>query len=248
MTKTQRDAVVEVMVSLGGYAKLGDLYRRALEVPEVNWGTKTPFASIGRILQTNPEFYKIEPGLWALEAYRERLPFAKQASQNTPTQLRDTFSHTYFQGLLVEIGNFNNLQTYVPPQNKNQTFLDKPLGSVTTVEKIYDFSYAELTRRARIVDVIWFNERKMPSTFIEVEHSTDISNSLGKFMDLQDFYAEFTIAAPNAREAEFSKKKAPTAYKPLEKRVKFWGYDSVVKAHSHFAGLFALGLLGNSAA
>ncbi len=52
MTKTQRDAVVEVMVSLGGHAKLGDLYRRALEVPEVNWGTKTPFASIRRIVQT----------------------------------------------------------------------------------------------------------------------------------------------------------------------------------------------------
>lgn len=136
----------------------------------------------------------------------------------------------------------------MPPQDKKQTFLDKPLGSVTTVEKIYDFSYAELTRRARTVDVIWFNERKMPSAFIEVEHSTDISNSLGKFMDLQDFYAEFTVAAPNAREAEFSKKKALTAYKPLEKRGKFWGYDSVAKAHSHFAGLFALGLLGNSAA
>lgn len=245
MTKTQRDAVVEVMVGMGGYAKLGDLYQHALKVPGVTWETKTPFASMRRIVQTNPQFYKIRPGLWALEAYRDRLPFTEQASEDAPVQVQETFNHTYFQGLLVEIGNFKSLETYVPPQDKNQTFLDKPLDSVTTVKKIYDFSYAELTKRAKTVDVIWFNQRKMPNAFIEVEHSTDISNSLSKFMDLQDFYADFTVAAPNVREAEFSQKRAWSAYKPIEKRVGFWGYDSIAQAHSHFAGLFTLGLLGN---
>lgn len=243
MAKTQRDAVIEVMVSLGGYAKLGDLYQKALKVSGVNWGTKTPFASMRRIVQTNPQFYKVTPGLWALEDYRDRLPFTEQTSKDNSRQAQEIFNHSYFQGLLVEIGNFKSLSTYVPPQDKNQLFLDKPLDSVTTVKKIYDFSYPELTKRAKTVDVIWFNERKMPDAFIEVEHSTDITNSLGKFMDLQDFYAEFTIAAPNAREAEFLSKKARTAYKPIEKRVRFWGYDSVAEAHSHFAGLSALGLL-----
>jgi hypothetical protein len=247
MAKTQRDAVIEVMIELGGYAKLGDLYRHALNVPGVNWGTKTPFASMRRIVQTNPQFYKISPGLWALEAYRDKLPFNEQAREDAPAPVREAFNHSYFQGLLVEIGNFRNFTTYVPPQDKNRAFLDKPLDAVTTVKKIYSFSYLELTNRARTVDVIWFNHRKMPNAFIEVEHSTDISNSLGKFMDLQDFYAEFTIAAPNAREAEFLEKRGRAAYKPIEKRVKFWGYDSVAEAHSHFAGLAALGLLGNGA-
>ena len=36
----------------------------------------------------------------------------------------------------------------------------------------------EITNRARTVDVIWFNERLMPHTFFEVEHSTDFQNSL----------------------------------------------------------------------
>lgn len=246
MAKTQRDAVVEVMEAQGGYATFGDLYQKALGIPGVSWGTKTPFASMRRIVQTNPQFYKIRPGLWALGAYRDRLPFAKQADQNAAKQMQDGFSHTYFQGLLVEIGNFKRLQTYVPPQDKNQVFLNKPLDAITTVKKLYDFSYEALTKRAKTVDVVWFNERKMPSAFIEVEHSTDIANSLGKFMDLQDFYAEFTIAAPSAREAEFITKRAWTAFKPIEKRVKFWSYDSVAEAHSHFAGLSALGLLGGN--
>ena len=41
------------------------------------------------------------------------------------------------------------------------------------------------------MDVIWFNERKMPYRFYEVEHSTNISNSLDKFYELQDFRADF---------------------------------------------------------
>ncbi len=243
MAKTQRDAVTEVMVRQGGYAKLSDLYQYALNVPGVTWKTKTPFASMRRIVQTNPQFYKVEPGLWALKDYRGRLPFDKQISEDAPAKERETFSHTYFQGLLVEIGNFKRLQTYVPPQDKNQLFLDKPLDSLTTVKKLHNFSYPELTKRARTVDVVWFNGRKMPSAFIEVEHSTDISNSLGKFVALQDFYTDFVIAAPNAREREFVEKKGWEIYKVIEKRVSFWGYDSVAEAHSHFAGLSALGLL-----
>ncbi len=246
MAKTQRDAVIQVMTEGGGYATLGTLYQKALKVPGVAWGTKTPFASIRRIVQTNPQFYKIRPGLWALEKCRDRLPFAQQAAQNAAGPAQEVFNHTYYQGLLVEIGNFKRLETYVPPQDKNQIFLDKPLGTVTTVKKIYDFSYEGLTKRARTVDVVWFNDRKMPDAFIEVEHSTDISNSLGKFVDLQDFYADFTVVASKARETEFLEKRARAAFKPVEKRVRFWDYDSVAEAHSHFAGLFALGLLGNS--
>ena len=243
MAKTQRDAVTEVMVKQGGYAKLGDLYQYALKVPGVTWKTKTPFASMRRIVQTNPQFYKLEPGLWALEEYRNRLPFDEQVSKDAPVKERDTFNHSYYQGLLVEVGNFRKLQTYVPPQDKNQLFLDKPLDSITTVKKLPEFSYLELTKRARTVDVVWFNSRKMPDTLIEVEHSTDISNSLGKYVDLQDFYVDFVIVAPKAREKEFLEKKKRETHRAIENRVRFWDYDSVAKAHSHFAGLSALGLL-----
>lgn len=48
VTKTQADAVIEVMRANKGYATLGYLYQNVLKVPDVRWGTKTPHESITR--------------------------------------------------------------------------------------------------------------------------------------------------------------------------------------------------------
>ncbi len=50
------------------------------------------------------------------------------------------------------------------------------------------------------MDVIYFNENKMPSRLYEVEHSTDIQNSLLKFSLLRDFNTNFFIVADIVRE------------------------------------------------
>jgi hypothetical protein len=49
----------------------------------------------------------------------------------------EAFSHSYYQGLVVEIGNMKGLQTYVPPQDKNHKFLEKPLKDMTSLDTIY---------------------------------------------------------------------------------------------------------------
>lgn len=61
-------------------------------------------------------------------------------------------------------------------------------------------------RKAKTVDVIWFNERQMPSDFYEVEHTTEIKHSLFKFYELQDFFAKFYIVADVCRKEEFKDK------------------------------------------
>ena len=53
------------------------------------------------------------------------------------------------------------------------------------------------------MDVIWFNERKMPNSFFEVEHGTDMKNSLLKFNDLQDFYSQDDHCFGANRRGEF---------------------------------------------
>ena len=68
--QTQADDVERALVALGGYATLADLYKR---IPTQNWGTKTPFATVRRILQTDPRFFRIRPGLWGLTAQRDRI-------------------------------------------------------------------------------------------------------------------------------------------------------------------------------
>lgn len=242
MTKTQGDAVAEVMRANNGYATLGYLYQNVLKTSQVKWGTKTPHESIRRILQKDAQgrFFKIKPGLWALEAYRGKIPFLREASEDAPEPQQEKFTHGYFQGLLIEIGNLQKLTTYVPPQDRNRTFLKKPLGTITTAPTLYPFSHDEIIRFARTVDVIWFNERNMPHAFIEVEHSTDIYNSLRKFVELQDFYADFTIVAPETRKKEFEDKTSATSYREIRDRVKFWGYDDVSRRHANLAESVAL--------
>jgi len=90
-------------------------------------------------------------------------------------------------------------------------------------------------RKAKTVDVIWFNGRQMPDSFYEVEHTTDIKNSLSKFYELQDFSAKFFIVADARREEEFKDKLNVSMFEPLQRRVSFLNYDRVAHWHESLA-------------
>lgn len=36
----------------------------------------------------------------------------------------DKFTHSYYQGLIIEIGNMKHYSTYVPAQDQNRKFLE----------------------------------------------------------------------------------------------------------------------------
>ncbi|CAN5897752.1 hypothetical protein BH24DEI2_BH24DEI2_14640 [soil metagenome] len=229
------------MHNLGGLATLGQLYRAALKIPGPTWKTKTPAASIRRIVQLDKRFFKIRPGLWALEERRKSIPFLEEAKEDAPKSEQEKFNHSYYQGLVVEIGNLKSFDTYVPPQDKNQMFLNVPLKEIASTA-FHEFTYQSVTRYAKTVDVIWFNERKLPYAFIEVEHSTDIYNSLRKFVELQDFYADFRIVAPSYRKLEFEDKRRGTPYRDVVDRASFWSYERVEKEYEKLSELAALQL------
>jgi len=142
------------------------------------------------------------------------------------------FSHYYYQGLLLEIGNLRGYNTFIPSQDKNKLFLNKKLLELATITEIYSFTYQNVVNRARTIDVIWFNERKYPSYFFEVEHSTDFQNSLLKFYDLQDFKTEFFIVSSKSRLKEYNHKIQFSAFKKIKDRVKFVDYDFISHLHS----------------
>lgn len=206
------------MRSLGGYATLGMLNAH---VPVAGWGTKTPFATIRRIVQQDPRFFKIRPGLWALTERQAKILKQFDLSATQPEQTKEDFDHYYYQGLLVEIGKLKNFETFIPYQDKNRLFLQKPLGSVATIEKIPAFTYERVVQRAATIDVTWFNHRQFPHSFFEVEHSTDFYNSLLKFVELQDFFARFFVVADTARKKEFLHKMNGEAFRAIANRVDF---------------------------
>jgi len=156
----QKECVVEALASLGGMATLFDLYHKT---DISTWGSKTPFASIRRIVQTNKEFYNVRAGLCEL----------------------------------------------------------------VSLSEIYKFSYEDIVKRAKTIDTIWFNERNLPNSFYEVEHSTDFKNSLNKFYELQDFNARMFIVADKMRQREYESILRANIYEQIAQKVKFASYEDI---------------------
>jgi hypothetical protein len=226
---TQTEQVIAAMKSGGGFATFGKL-NSLLDFSK--WNTKTPEVSVRRIVQENSAFFKIKPGLWALTEYKDLILEQFNLKNADETQQND-FTHSYYQGLIVEIGNMKHLQTYIPPQDKNKLFLTKPLKDIVSLEKMYDFTYQEIVNKAKTIDIVWFNERKLPQAFFEVERTTNIEHSLVKFCMLQDFFTQFYIIADEYRRQYYDEILKQTIFNPLKNRIVFVGYESIVNQHTH---------------
>ena len=224
---TQEYQVIKKLREEGGFATL----RKLNEVLDFSsWKTKTPEASIRRIVQNSNQIFRIQPGLWALEEMREQV-LKKFKLKEGDKKSEEQFSHGYYQGLLVEIGKYRNRTTYVPAQDKNKIFLGQHLNDIADTTVLPSFTYENILRKAKTVDVVWFNERGLPSDFYEIEHTTNIKNSLAKFYELQDFHASFFIVAKISRKKEYEDKLHVSMFAPIEKRVKFLDYKRVVEMY-----------------
>lgn len=234
---TQNEAVILTLEKLGGVATLGELNANVFELKECKWQTKTPFASIRRIVRHTAGIYRIKPGLYGLEKMREAIEkrgIQVESADNTGTEANVRFSHAYYQSLLLTIGNLRHLHTFLPAQDKNRMLhTGQKLGELASLKILPDFSYPKLVRRSSTVDAIWLNSRGMPHSFFEVEHTTDIQNSLLKFNDLRDFHARMVIVADASRKGEFLQKTHNEAFGELiaEKRVSFLSYEALVKQY-----------------
>ena len=185
------------------------------------------FAALFRIKRY---FFKIKPGLWGLNACREKLDHLLISDQS-PKQ-KEELDHYYYQGLLLEIGNIRRYQTFVPDQDKNKLFLRTTLGETRKLQRVHQFSYENIVNRARMVDVIWFNRRNMPYAAFEVEHSTDFTNALSKYIAMQDFNTKFHVVASKNKTRQFKEKISRDEYLPIKSRVKFIDYDKLAEWHS----------------
>ena len=143
---TQTQQVIDTLRNNGGYATLGNLYHL---VDTTSWATKTPNESIRRIVQESNEIFRIQPGLWALEENREEV-MRKFDIQTKEAKDDECFTHGYYQGLIIEIGNMKNFMTYVPAQDLNRKFLGEPLVQFCSTIQIPEFTYKQLTDRAQI--------------------------------------------------------------------------------------------------
>ena len=96
----QYEAVIETLDRLGGVATLADLNREVFKIKDCEWKTKTPFASIRRIVQQTKGIYKIKPGLYVLEKNRnlnEDKGILVETEKNKDSDNVRMFNNTYYQ-------------------------------------------------------------------------------------------------------------------------------------------------------
>lgn len=232
----RHEFVIQTMTKLGGYSTLSQLYKL---VDISAWKTKTPFATIRRIVQDERFFFRIKPGLWALNNYKTQVLNQFNLKPNDKAS-NEKFEHSYYQGLLIELGNMKGFNTFIPNQDKNKKFLDRTLSSLASIQNILPFTYQEVLNRAKTVDAIWFNERNFPNSLFEVEHSTDFQNSLGKYHDLQDFNTQFYVVSHISKKKQYQQIIGRGIFKDLTKRVIFIDYDTVSEWHTRTSELLEI--------
>lgn len=231
----QTEAVLHTIERLGSIATLGQLYQEVFKEKDCAWGTKTPFASIRRIVQLHKEIYKIKPGLYGLlskKSEHELLGITETEKNKDSAEVKN-FGHTYHQALLLIIGKLRRFDCWSPNQDKNKSALNSTLGALRTLQELPTFSYENLVKRSATVDVIWFNEHKMPGSFFEVEHGTDMQNSLLKLNDLRDFHARMVIVSDGKRRGEFDTKLKFDAFRDIADRMDFLSYDRLAKNYEY---------------
>lgn len=237
---TQKEAVIQTLERLGGIATLGRLYQEVFKVRDCVWNTKTPFASIRSIVQLSNEIFKVRPGLWALESYRYKLECEGIIPSEHANIEDEKYTHGYYQGLLIELGRLQKYETYVPSQDKHRKCLNQELGLMTSISEIPKFSYPYLVKKCSTIDVSWFHRNEshldvvMPIALFEVEHTTDIQNSLMKFSEMRWFNVKMYIVADVRRRNEFESKMSINVFSDLKKykKVEFISYDEVVEQYN----------------
>lgn len=227
---TQAEAVIQTLENLGGIATLGQLYTEVFKVSDCKWKTRTPTASVRRIVQLSKEIYRIRPGLYGLVSKKLTIEtrgiIAETAGNKNSPEVTD-FDHYYYQGLLLTVGRLRHFDCWCPAQDQNRLCLNQRLGALRTLARVPQFSYPDLVKRSATVDVIWFNQRKMPESFFEVEHQGEIQNSLLKFNDLRDFNAQMVIVANATHRQTYEKKRKFSAFESIRDRLKFLDYESL---------------------
>ncbi len=190
MTKVQ--ALIKLIKDNGGAASWQYIYDNIEKYYPAAKASKDWEAGLRGVLyreiKNNRSFKRIGFGVYALLDYQE---------ENTTKEIQKdkVRVHSYIEGLLVELGNYEKFDTYCA--DPNATFkANVSIGQLTTVREFPEFTYPEIISVAKRIDVIWFNRKgyKFPRKVFEVVESIGtIGESLNRIYQLKEFQAELFV-------------------------------------------------------
>lgn len=142
----------------------------------------------------------------------------EKVAQESFITLPETKLHGHLQGMLVEIGNMRNFDTYTP--DKNVIFNGKSLADISSLESIPQFTYNDRIDIVRQIDVIWFKDGYPVQTF-DVENSTNFTNAFVRSYQLKYFTAKCYMIADKRKQNVFNKRLATKPFDEIKGSVEF---------------------------
>lgn len=222
---TKVEAIKKVIQKFDGVANWEQIYNNIEEYYPAAKVSKEWKAGIRGVLyreiRNKRNFKKISLGLYALADYQE---------ENILEEKKDKAKiHNFIQGVLVETGNREKFETYTPDKSKRYKE-NIHLFQVQTLTEVPEFTYGELIKDIKWIDVLWFSKEKLkfPIKIFEVIDSIGtLSKSLSRVLQLKNFNVEIFIVAPKEFEKKCKAEINKQIYNEFRNRLRLIDYDLV---------------------
>lgn len=132
--------------------------------------------------------------------------------------------HGYVEGMLIEIGNVKKYSTYTP--DKNVVFNGEKLQKLISYDEFPKFTYSNIVKKAKMIDVIWF-QNDFPAVTFDVEKSTDFSKALLRANEIQHFRTIYYMVALDKKEDQFNDRIEMISFEKIKPYVRFITIKSV---------------------
>lgn len=179
-----------------------------------------------REIKNDRNFKRVGFGVYAIHEYQE-----EKAVENIKKD--NMRMHSYIEGLLVELGNYEKYDTYcADPTAVFQA--NVPINQLTTVRDFPEFTYSEINRIAKRIDVVWFTKQgyKFPKKAIEVVDSIGtLGESLSRMYQLKEFQTDFLLVSPIKFLDKINVTLQREPYSIYKKRFSVKRYDDIISYH-----------------
>ena len=224
---TKVEAIRKLMEDNGGtatwdiiYDNIEKYYPAAKEMKEWQAGIR---GVLYREIKNNRNFKKIGLGIFALREYEEEK--LEQIAQKSPLRM-----HSYIEGICLELGNFEQFDTYTP--DPTATFKDNILlSNLRTMNSLPLFTYQEIVEIVKRIDVLWFNKKgfKFPKRAFEVVDSIGtLGDALTRTYQLVEFDLDFHIIGSKENKEKFKDRITKEPFIRVTSRYKYQSYEEII--------------------
>lgn len=179
-----------------------------------------------REIKNNRNFKRIGLGIYALKEYKE---------EQKPSPKDRKRMHSYIEGICLEIGKFKGYDVYTP--DKTALFKDNIyLENIATLLEVPPFTYPEILKIVKKIDVIWFNREgfKFPRLTIEVIDTINtLGEALNRCLQLLYFNVPFVVIGPSKYQHKFLDKINKEPYLKFKRRFVYKDYNSVIRLYEN---------------